>query len=97
MEFERDVEKYLVRRVKQLGGRCIKLHTAYEEGLPDRMVLLPAGVMFFVELKRRAGVLSPMQKAQHRSLRKLGQRVYTPYSKLEVDEVLEKEGSPSGI
>ncbi len=97
MEYERDVERYLVNEVKKKDGRCIKLHALSEEGLPDRMVLLPGGIIFFVELKRRKGILSPMQVAQHRSFKKLGQKVYTTFSKEEVDETLRGEVMPNEI
>lgn len=91
MDFERDVEKRLTDKVKSLGGRCIKLYSTAEEGLPDRMVLLPEGRIFFVELKRKGGILSPMQRLQHKRFRALGQRVYVPFTKREVDEILGEE------
>lgn len=92
MQLEKDVERYLREKVKALGGRCIKLSSQHEEGLPDRMILLPGGKVFFVELKRVGGKLSAMQKLQHESLRRLGQRVYVPYKKMDVDEILYVEG-----
>ena len=91
MQYERDVEQYLKDQVKKRGGRCIKLHSISEEGLPDRMVLLPGGKIFFCELKRRGGLLSPMQRLQHKRFRSLGQRVHIPFSKEEVDQILKEE------
>lgn len=91
MEYERDVERRLTSSVKKLGGKCIKLSSANEEGLPDRMVLLPGGKIFFVELKRTTGILSVMQLYQHKIFRKLGQRVYVPKNKEAVDALLGEE------
>lgn len=92
MEFEKDIEKYLIKQIKMRGGKCIKLSSQHEEGLPDRMVLLPGGGVFFVELKRKNGKLSPMQEVQHRFFKKLGMRVYVPFVKDDVDTLLYEEG-----
>ena len=40
---ENQVEKHLVKRVKELKGLCIKINSTSMNGLPDRMVLLPGG------------------------------------------------------
>jgi hypothetical protein len=88
---ERDVEKHLLKGVKKLGGRCIKLVPQFEEGLPDRMVLLPGKIVFFVELKKPGGVRSPAQKIQHKLLARLGHHVYVPDTKAEVDIILKGE------
>ena len=48
---ERDVERYLRERVKQLGGRAYKFVSPGNNGVPDRIVMLPGGKLFFVELK----------------------------------------------
>lgn len=97
MQLERDVETYLRDEVKKRGGRCIKLSSQFEEGLPDRLVLLPGEVAFFVETKRIKGVLRAMQKLQHKRLRKLGFRVYVPCTKKAVDTLLEGEVMPNEI
>lgn len=39
---ERDIEKYLSRRVKELGGECRKVQWIGRRGAPDRLVMLPA-------------------------------------------------------
>lgn len=38
---ERDIERYLVRRVKELGGECRKVKWIGRSGAPDRLVMLP--------------------------------------------------------
>jgi len=91
MQLERDVESHLRKSVVKLGGRCIKLSSQFEEGLPDRLILLPGGRAFFVETKTKGGRTSPMQRLQHRSLTKLGFRVHVPYTKTDVDELIREE------
>ena len=48
---EKEIEKSLVKRVKGLGGICLKLVSPSMDGLPDRMVFLSDGKFAFVELK----------------------------------------------
>ena len=38
---ERDIEKYLIARVKALGGECRKVQWIGRRGAPDRLVMLP--------------------------------------------------------
>lgn len=39
---ERDIEAYLAKRVKQLGGACNKVVWVGRKNAPDRVLLLPA-------------------------------------------------------
>lgn len=87
-QMEREVEGYLVRQVERLGGMCPKFNSV--RGWPDRIVLLPSGVLAWVETKRPVGgVLSPAQLVVHEQLRRVGQKVYVVWSQEEVDELLE--------
>lgn len=89
MKIEHDIENYLARKVKALGGKCIKLIALHEKGIPDRLVVLPKGRVGFVELKRpKGGRLSEMQKYQIEKLRGLGCKVYVAKNYDEVDTLL---------
>ena len=44
--------------------------------MPDRLVLLPDGLIAFVELKAPGKRPRPLQEARHRMLRSLGFKVY---------------------
>jgi hypothetical protein len=85
MELERDVERYLIRRVEQAGGVCLK-HG--QDGWPDRIVILPGGRLIWIETKRRIGVQSDLQKHRIRQLQALGQDARFIWSKDEVDELM---------
>lgn len=39
---ERDIEKHLTQRVKELGGEVRKVKWIGRDGAPDRLVMLPA-------------------------------------------------------
>ena len=87
---EKEVEQYLRRRVEQAGGRCVKFVPDYSRGWPDRLVLLPSGVLVWVELKRpKGGRVAGAQRVAHEELRRLGQTVVIVKNKEEVDELLE--------
>jgi len=88
---EKDIERYLKRKVKSSGGMCLKFPTIHTEGIPDRLVLLPVGEVAFVELKRpEGGRLSEIQKIQISRLRKIGIKVYVIKDKAGVDWLIRK-------
>ena len=58
---ESSIERGLVQRIKRAGGLCLKLSPVGLAGIPDRLVLLPGGRVFFIELKRPGGVIAPLQ------------------------------------
>jgi hypothetical protein len=90
-QLETEVELYLRRRVEQAGGRCVKFHPDHQRGWPDRLVLLPRGLLLWVELKRpQGGRVSGAQRVAHEDLRRLGQRVELVRSKEEVDALMEE-------
>ena len=89
MLLERDVESYLGRQVVRLGGRCDKFIPDQNNGMPDRIVMLPGGVLIWVETKRgETEDARKLQKMQHLKLRRLGQRVEVIHTKREVDALL---------
>ena len=69
---ESDLEARLVRGVKALGGAAYKFVSPGNAGVPDRLVVLPGGIVAFVELKAEGGRLSPMQRRQITRLLELG-------------------------
>ena len=68
---ERDVERHLVKRVAELGGRCFKW-TSGHSGVPDRIAILPGGRVAFIELKRPGQKPRPLQQAMLNILNGLG-------------------------
>lgn len=68
---ERPVEARLSKEVKARGGWAIKFLPSVS-GLPDRIVLMPEGHVFFVELKSPTGTVAPHQTVVHSRLRRLG-------------------------
>jgi len=87
---ERDVEARLVRGVRKLGGRCWKWVSPGRAGVPDRIVLLPHGVVAFVELKDDGGMVSKVQEITLREIGDLGHRAYVVRGADGVDAFLDR-------
>jgi hypothetical protein len=54
-KLESAIERELCERVAELGGLCIKMQAVGRRGFFDRVVILPRGRIWFVELKRPKG------------------------------------------
>lgn len=90
-QLESEVEKYLREQVEKRGGKCVKFIPDFSRGFPDRVVMLPHGVLVWVETKRPVGGrVDPAQNVQHVILRRLGQLVEVVRSKEEVDSLLKE-------
>ena len=73
---EKFMERKLVEAVKNMGGIAPKLVSPGFDGMPDRIVLLPHGLMAFVEVKAPGKKPRPLQVSRHGLLRRLGFKVY---------------------
>ena len=87
---ERDIERYLVRRTIEHGGKAYKWVSPGHVGVADRIVCLPGGRVWVVELKTATGRLSPLQKLFAADMRRMGINYIVLRSKGEVDELLQR-------
>lgn len=93
---EKEVEQYLSRRIKAMGGRAYKFVSPGNAGVPDRLICLPGGYTAFVELKAPGKKPRALQIAAQGQLRRLGFVVETINCKEQVDKFcdwLEEERS----
>lgn len=72
---ESDIERRLVVEVRKAGGMCLKFTSPSTRGVPDRIVLLPGGMVSFVELKAPGKKPTRLQRIMHERIRSLGFRV----------------------
>lgn len=84
---EKSIERYLSERVKSVGGLCLKYANPGESGYPDRLVVLPRGVIRWVELKSRGKKPTRLQSLRHAELERRGHIVHVVDSRERVDEL----------
>lgn len=98
---ESQIEAYLVKRVKALGGEVRKVQWIGRRGAPDRLVMLPSSWMgrrtsgfwdspttIWVELKAPGVKPEAHQLREHKRMRAMGQRVVVIDSIEGVDALL---------
>lgn len=87
---EVSVEDFLIDEVKRRGGFSVKLSPAGYVGIPDRLVVLPDGVIAVIELKRpRGGRIAKLQTWWRGRFRDLGHEAHICKTKAEVSQVLD--------
>lgn len=87
---EKEIERKLTLMVKRQGGICLKFVSPGFDGVPDRIVLLPAGCMAFVEVKAPGKKPRALQTSRHALLRKLGFRVYVLDNEEQIGGILDE-------
>jgi hypothetical protein len=85
---ESTIEKHLVTQVKALGGMAYKFTSPAHRGVADRVVCLPDGQTWFVELKAPGGRLSELQKIFQSDMARMNQRYACLWNKEQVEEWL---------
>ena len=80
---EKDIERWLGNQLKKLGCIYMKFVSPGNDGVPDRIVVLPGGAVIFIELKATTGKLMANQRVQISRLRKQGAIVFVLTGKLD--------------
>jgi hypothetical protein len=83
---EVDVERHLVRLVEKAGGRAYKFVSPGRAGVADRLVVLPGGRVWFVELKVAGGRMSALQQVFAEDMAALGQNYIVLWNKEQVND-----------
>lgn len=89
---EKQIEEYLRKCVKAIGGKAYKFVSPGNDGVPDRIVCLPNGRVIFVELKAPGEKTRPLQNAKIQELRSMQQVVVVLDNKEEVDKFIKYIG-----
>jgi hypothetical protein len=92
LDSEKDIEKYLRDRVKELGGFYRKVVYQDRQGAPDDWCFFPYGKLVIVECKGRGGKVDKHQSVEHEELRKMGFSVHVVYSRFDIEKVFLIEG-----
>lgn len=76
---EKEIERRMCEMIRKRGGLTYKFTSPGNVGVPDRLVITPTGVVWFVELKTEKGRLAKIQKQQIHELEKRGANVRVVY------------------
>ena len=83
---ESDIEKHLCKRVKsELHGWALKFVSPGQNGVPDRVILVPDGRIYFVETKAPGKKLRRLQEHVCGLITQLGFKVLRIDTKAKVD------------
>lgn len=85
---ESEIEARLKAGVEKRGGLFLKFTSPGNDGVPDRIVIMPWGSCIFVELKTETGKLSVIQKYQIRKLLEREQQVAVIYGRKAAEKFL---------
>ena len=83
---ESTIEKYFAAQVKAIGGVAYKFTSPAHRGVADRVVCLPDGSTWFVEIKAENGRLSELQKIFQSDMARMKQKYACLWSKDHVNE-----------
>ncbi len=85
---ENQIEQKLAKRVNALGGIALKLNPLGMDGIPDRLILLPKGIAFFVETKAPGKKPRALQVNRMKQLERLGFSCFVLDDDKQIDEVI---------
>lgn len=86
---EGKIQKYAKDRFEALGGLVRKLSYENRVGAPDLLVILPGGIVWFVEVKKDENTKpGPHQLREHERMRKRGATVFVVGSFKQVDTLI---------
>ena len=89
---EKDIESRLRKDVKAAGGLALKFVSPGYAGVPDRIVLMPGGMMCFAELKAPGKVMRPLQMRRKKQLENLGFKVCCIDSMEQIKDLINEMG-----
>lgn len=89
---EKDIESRLRKDVKAAGGLALKFVSPGYAGVPDRIVLMPGGMMCFAELKAPGKVMRPLQMKRKKQLESLGFKVCCIDSMEQIKDLINEMG-----
>ena len=89
MTVEKDIEKYLIKRAKEIGALVRKCQWVGHNHCPDRILMLPH-MTLWVEVKAPKQKPRAGQQREHERMRQHGQWVTVVASRADVDCLIAK-------
>ena len=87
---EAQIERKICDHAKLRGCIAYKFTSPGRAGVPDRVVLLPDASVIFIEVKTPTGIVSALQKNEHRLIQACGHTVYVVDSVAEGKRIIDE-------
>lgn len=87
---EKALEQKFLMKLKCDGGLALKFVSPGFVGVPDRLVLLPDGMVGFVEVKASGEKPRAIQLTRHRLLRRLGFKVFVLDNEEQIENIIDE-------
>ena len=71
---EKEIEALFKHLISNIGGLCYKF-MSFNKGVPDRVAIIPNKGIYFIELKKKGGRLSPLQSRTIEDMKSKGANV----------------------
>lgn len=94
---EKVLEKRLKEGVKKLGGKALKFYSEIDTSYPDRLIQMPGGKTYWVELKSTGKEQTPLQKLRAKELTELGFMVFVIDTMPKLESFLEVMGFAAAL
>ena len=88
IEREKDIEAYLKKRLEAMGCLFLKWVSPGNDGVPDRILIIPGGRICFVEVKTRTGHMTGLQIAWQKKLKQKCCNTICIHGRDEADELI---------
>lgn len=93
---ESEIERAACKHAMSKGWLAYKWTSPGRAGVPDRIMITPAGDVFFMEVKAPTGRLSGLQIREHKVLRKNNVEVFTVYGLEQAKELIDNYDNKKG-
>lgn len=87
---ESQIERKICKHADLRGCIAFKFVSPGRAGVPDRAILLPDANVIFMEVKTPTGIVSALQKNEHRLIRACGHTVYVVDSVEEGKKIIDE-------
>lgn len=85
---ESQLERKARLAVERIGGKMPKWVSPGNNGVPDRLAILPNGQTVYVEMKAPGEKLKPLQRKWRKELLALGHRHYKIDSEADIEQFI---------
>lgn len=92
---EKEIEKRVCDYAKSLGMLCYKFTSPARRSVPDRMLITKAGVVFFIEFKRKGQKPTASQEVEIAKIRAQGVKCFVVDNVGDGKRIVQSQNAPT--